>query len=142
MHENAVYQFVTVTVAVPDFPSDVAVIVAVPTACPVTTPLLLTVATDVALEDQVTVRPVRMLFAASRRVAVSCTVLVRATVAGFGVTVTVATGAGVTITVDNPDTVPPDADATDAVMVAVPVATPVTKPLELTVAVAVALELH
>jgi hypothetical protein len=142
MHENAVYQFVTVTVAVPDFPSDVAVIVAVPTATPLTTPLLFTMAVWVGLEDQVTVRPVRMLFAASRSVAVSVTVLPRATVAGFGVTVTVATGAGVTVTLDEPDAVPPDADATDAVMVAVPVATPVTNPLELTVAVCVAFEAH
>lgn len=48
----------TVIVAVPLFPSLVAVITALPRATPVTTPLAETVATAGALELQVTVRPV------------------------------------------------------------------------------------
>jgi hypothetical protein len=46
---------VTVTVAVPDFPELVAVIVAEPAPTPVTTPFALTVATPVLLDDQLTV---------------------------------------------------------------------------------------
>jgi hypothetical protein len=46
---------VTVTLAVPDLPDDVAVIVAEPAATPVTTPLPLTVAAAVLLDDHVTV---------------------------------------------------------------------------------------
>src|SRR6266699_43506 len=60
----------TVIVAVPVFPSLVARIVVEPTATPVTRPLAFTVATDVESEDQVIVRPVRMLPAESRGVAV------------------------------------------------------------------------
>ena len=47
---------ITVTAAVPLFPSLVAVMVAVPGATAVTKPLAETVATAVALEDQVTGR--------------------------------------------------------------------------------------
>jgi hypothetical protein len=46
---------VTVTVAVPDFPPAEAVIVADPAVRPVTTPDVLTVATAVLPEDQLTV---------------------------------------------------------------------------------------
>ena len=52
---------VTVTVAVPLCPSLVAVIVADPTATPVTSPVPLTVATPVALLTHVTTRPVNAL---------------------------------------------------------------------------------
>jgi hypothetical protein len=45
---------VTVRVAVPVLPLKAAVMVAVPAATPVARPLLLTVATDVLEEDQVT----------------------------------------------------------------------------------------
>src|SRR5206468_12436656 len=62
---------VTVTVAVPLFPSLVAVIVAVPTVTPVTSPVADTVATDVALVAHVTTRPDRGFPAASLGVAVS-----------------------------------------------------------------------
>ena len=48
----------TVRVAVPDLPSLVAVIVAVPGATPVATPEELTVATAVLLELQAMTRPV------------------------------------------------------------------------------------
>jgi len=64
----------TVTVAVPVFPSLVAVIVAVPAATPVTTPLVDTVATPVALELQVTTRPVSVLPFASVNVGTSVVV--------------------------------------------------------------------
>ena len=63
---------VTVMDDVPLWPSLVAVIVAgPPAATPITSPVLLTVATDVLFEDHVTVRPVRMLPFASLSVAVS-----------------------------------------------------------------------
>jgi len=62
---------VTVTVAVPLFPSLVAVIVAVPTVTPVTSPVADTVATDVALVAHVTTRPDSGFPAASFGVAVS-----------------------------------------------------------------------
>jgi hypothetical protein len=60
---------VTVTLDVPDFPAQVAVIVADPAATPVTTPLALTVATAELLVDQVTVCPVITLPEASFTVA-------------------------------------------------------------------------
>jgi hypothetical protein len=65
---------VTVTLAVPLLPSLVAVIVAEPTATPVTTPLDETVAIPVLELDHVTARPVSTLLFASYAVAVSCTV--------------------------------------------------------------------
>jgi|SRR5947209_5335271 len=65
---------VMVTAAEPLLPSLVAVIVAEPAAFPVTSPLELTDATALLLEDQVTTRPVSGLPLASLGVAVSCTV--------------------------------------------------------------------
>src|SRR5689334_7000669 len=62
---------VTVIPEVPLRPSLVAVMVAVPATFAVTRPVLLTVATPVVFEDQVTGRPVKMLPFASLRVAVS-----------------------------------------------------------------------
>jgi hypothetical protein len=59
------------------------------------------------------------------------------TVAGFGESVTLATGAGVMVTLAVP-LLPP----ADAVIVTEPVATPVTNPVWDTVANAVLLELH
>ena len=56
-------------VAVPDFPSLVAVIVVVPAATPVTTPLLETVAMALLLEVHVTVRPVTIAPLTSRTTA-------------------------------------------------------------------------
>jgi hypothetical protein len=56
---------VTVTLAVPLFPSLVAVIVAEPAATPVTTPLDETVAIPVLELDHVTARPVNTLLFAS-----------------------------------------------------------------------------
>ena len=65
---------VTVMDDVPLFPSLVAVIVADPGVTPETSPELLTVATDVLLLDQVTVRPESVAPFASFGVAMSCTV--------------------------------------------------------------------
>src|SRR2546421_12475299 len=65
---------ITVMVAVPLFPSLVAVIVAVPAAFAVTKPVPLTVAIAVSLDDHVTARPESGLPLASFGVAVSCTV--------------------------------------------------------------------
>src|SRR5438874_513171 len=65
---------VTVTVAVPLCPSLVAVIVAEPATLPVTSPLELTVATDVLELAHVITRPDKGLPLASFGVAVSCAV--------------------------------------------------------------------
>src|ERR1041384_5994934 len=54
----------------------------------VTSPPLLTVASVVSLDVQVTVSPVRTFPTESRGVAVSCSAAPTCTVAGFGVTVT------------------------------------------------------
>jgi len=81
-----------VIVAVADLPSLVAVIVALPTARAVTSPVLETTALVVSDELQVTVRPVRVPPALSFNVAVSCWVAPMARVAVAGLTVTEATG--------------------------------------------------
>lgn len=122
---------VTVTVAVPDCPSLVAVIVAVPGATPVTTPAADTVATDVALLVQVTTRPVRMFPAASRVVAPNVTLCPAATLAVPGATVTLDTGTWLTLTVA--DAITP---SIVAVITAPPTETPVTSPVDDTVATA------
>ena len=62
---------VTVMLAVPVLPSLAALIVAEPIVTPETSPELLTVATDVLLLDQVTVRPESVLPFASLSVVVS-----------------------------------------------------------------------
>src|SRR4029077_2765779 len=124
----------TVMEDVPLLLSDVAVIVAVPAATPVTSPLPFTVATAVLLLAQVTTRPDNGLPLASFGVAVSCTVAPCWTLAGDGVTVTVATG-----TLDTVTAAVPLCPSLVAVMVAEPPATPVTSPLPFTVATAVLL---
>jgi hypothetical protein len=83
---------VTLTEAVPLFPSLVAVIVAEPAATPVTTPLDDTVAIPVLEVDHVTVRPVNTLLFASRVVAVSCAVCPTEMLELVGATATEATG--------------------------------------------------
>src|SRR6266568_3950320 len=117
---------------VPFFPSLVAVIAAEPVATPVTTPLLLTVATAGTLVDHVTVRPLSRLPAESFGVAVNWTVAPTRIVAELG-----ATGTGATVTAAVP-LFPPAV----AVMVAEPAVLPVTSPLALTVATAVPLLAH
>jgi hypothetical protein len=89
---DATGTFVTVAAAVPLFVSLVAVIVAEPAAFPLTTPLLLTVASAVLLLAHVTARPVSVLPAESLVTAVNCTVAPTARLAVVGLTVTDATG--------------------------------------------------
>src|SRR5436309_12984581 len=122
---------VTVMADAPLFPSLVAVIVAVPAVCPVTSPLAVTVATAVLLLPQLTVRPDNGLPLASFGVAVSCTVWPTGTDAVLGLTVTDATGTVLTVIV-----AVPLCPSEVAVSVAAPAATPVTYPLALTVATA------
>ena len=121
----------TVTAELPLFPSLVAVIVAEPTATPVTSPLVETVATAEALVVHVTVRPPSGLPLASSGVAVSCTVVPTCTLAGAGLTVTEATGTGTVIAEL------PVFPSLVAVIVTEPAATAVTRPLLDTVATAV-----
>src|SRR3989449_294696 len=120
---------VTVTAAVPLCPSLVAVIVAAPTATPVTSPLADTVATALLLVVQVTVRPLSTLPLASLSVAVSCTVPPTYTLGAVGLTVTEATGTRLTVTAALP-LLP----SLVAVIVTAPAATPVTSPVAETVA--------
>ena len=88
---------VTVTTAVPLFPSLVAVMVAAPAVSAVTNPLD-TVATADAFVAHATARPPRTFPAASLRVTTSRTLSPAAMVTVDGATVTVATGAGGTET--------------------------------------------
>jgi len=88
---------VTFTVAVPLFPSLVAVIVVWPTATPVTSPAELTVR-----QRRVAARPghdvlVSTFWSASLVVAVSCTVWPTGTFAVGGSSVTNATGTGLAV---------------------------------------------
>jgi hypothetical protein len=88
---------VTVTSVVPDMPSLVAVIVAVPAASAVTRPLALTVATPLLELDQVIVRPLSVVPEASLVTATSCRVRPAVMLGLCGVTVTVATGGAFTV---------------------------------------------
>src|SRR5437899_286724 len=120
---------VTVMNDVPLFPSLVAVIVAEPCVTPETSPELLTVATDVLLLDQETVRPESAAPFASCGVAASWTVSPVWTVAVAGVTPTEATGMFVTVMDDVP-LIP----SLVAVIVAEPGVTAEARPALLTVA--------
>src|SRR5439155_531641 len=121
----------TVTIAVPLFPSLVAVIVTAPTAPPVTSPLADTVAIAGFKLAQVITRPLSTFPAASLRVAVSCTVPPTYMFGAAGLTVTDATGTVATVTA-----AVPLFPSLVAVIVAAPAATPVTSPLADTVAIA------
>jgi hypothetical protein len=127
----------TVIVAVPVFPSLVAVIVVPPGATAVTTPAVDTVATALFAELQLTPRPGSTFPSASFIVAVNVVVWPTTTTAVAGVTVTVATGAISTLTVAVPVT-----PSLVAVIVTLPGVTPVTVPVADTAATAVLLELH
>ena len=83
----------TVIAEVALLPPLVAVIVADPTATPLTSPLGETVATVGALLVHVTTRSVRAFPLASRGVALNCTVPPTGTVADVGLITTEATGA-------------------------------------------------
>src|SRR6185312_15951946 len=119
----------TTIVAVPDWPSLLAVMVAEPGATPVTRPFASTLATLGMLLDQVIVRPVRGLCCASNTVAASCAVPGSTMVSSGGETDTDATGGGSTVMVAMPDEPP-----ALAAICTVPGATPVTTPASLTVA--------
>ncbi len=128
---------VTVTDAVPATLSLVAVIVAVPAATAVTTPVVDTVATADAFDDHATTRPVSTLPLASFVTAVNVAVPPALTLVVGGETVTLATGTAVTVTVTVavlPSQVP--------VMTEVPGERPVTTPAADTLATAGVPELH
>src|SRR5437660_4930369 len=127
----------TVIAAVPLCPSLVAVIVAEPAARAVTSPLPLTVATVVLLEDHVITRPDSGLPLASCGVAVSCTVWPTGGLAVAGATVADDTG-----TPDTATLAVPVLPSLVAVIVLEPGASAVTTPLPFTVAIAVLLLDH
>src|SRR5712691_5880162 len=129
---------VTVTLDVPLFPSLVAVMTGPPTLFPVTRPFASTVARVASLVPQVTVRPVRELPFASVSVAVSCSVVPTATLAGDGVTLTDATGAGLTVMAD----VPLLPSLVAVMVTGPPAALPVTRPFTSTMANVVSLVVH
>jgi hypothetical protein len=130
---------VTVTEAVPLFPSLVAVIVAEPAAFAVTSPLALTLATVVLPLAHVTALPVSALPAESLGVAASCTVCPTNRVADGGFTVTAATG---TVRACTEIVAVPLLPSLVAVIVAEPAAFAVTSPLALTLATVVLLLAH
>src|SRR5438876_735282 len=125
---DATGTFATVTLAVPLFPSLVAVIVADPAATPVTSPAADTVAIAVFELVQLITRPLSTLPAASFVTALSCVVAPTTTLAVAGFTTTEATG-----TVDTVTAAVPACPSLVAVIVTAPTATPVTRPLAETV---------
>src|SRR3989441_3339911 len=127
----------TVIAAEPDWPSLVAVIVAVPATTPPTSPLPFTVATDALLVAHVTTRPPSGVPLASFGVAVSCPVAPTGTLAVAGLSATDATGTALTVIAAEPDFPSPV-----AVIVAVPAPTPPTSPLPPTVATDALLVAH
>src|SRR2546421_8671378 len=126
----------TVMLAVPLWPSLVAVMVTAPATTPVTSPLLLTVAIVLSLDDQLIAGPVKGLPLRSRGGAVSCTVCPIATVPELGVPVTAATGATVTVTL----AVPLCPSLVAVIVTGPPAATPLTSPLPFTLAIALLLD--
>jgi hypothetical protein len=127
----------TITFTVPDTPSLVAVITALPTATAVTVPALDTVATVVFPLLNVIVRPPSVLPLASFNVTTAWVVCPVVRLALFNVTETDATGAGgaaVTVNVAEPEM-----PSLVAVITALPAATAVTEPELVTVATPVLL---
>src|SRR5437763_15301573 len=122
---------VTVMLAVPLFPSLVAVIVAVPAAFPVTSPLALTVAIVVLLLAHVTTRPASGVPLPSFGVPTSCTVPLTGTLAVAGATSTDATATSVTVIA-----AVPRLPSLVAVLGPLPTPCPAPSPLALTVATA------
>src|SRR6266571_3441115 len=130
---------VTVRLDVPLLPSLVAVMTTgPPTLLPVTRPFASTVARVASLVPHVTVRPVSVLPFASFSVAVSCSVMPTATLAGAGVTATESTGAGVTVTAD----VPLLPSLVAVMVTGPPAALAVTTPFTSTVAMVASLVVH
>jgi hypothetical protein len=129
--------WLTLIAADPACPSLVAVIVTGPVPTAVTNPLPVTVARFALVVDHVTTRPVSALPAASRGVAVNCSVWPTTRFAELGVTPTDATGTADTVTLAEPV-----CPSLVAVIVAVPVPCAVTNPLPFTVATPLALVDH
>jgi hypothetical protein len=127
----------TVTCADPDRPSLVAVMLAVPAPAAVTTPVLLTVATEVLSDDHVTTRPVTTTPFPSLVVAVAWVVEPATTVEAASDTVTLTTGGRLTVTIADPL-----CPSLLAMMLAVPAATAVTTPAGDTVAMPVLSDDH
>ena len=129
---------ITVRAVLPGIPPDVAVMVAVPAATAVASPLALTVAAEVLDELQVDWVVISWLVPSENvPEAANCNVFPTCKVGLAGVTDTEDRTAGVTVRTVLPG-MPPDV----AVMFAVPVATAVAKPLLLTVATGVLDELQ
>lgn len=120
----------TVTIAVPDLPSLVAVMVAVPVATAVTSPLVLTRALAESDVAHVTTRPATACPLPSSVDAPNCWVAPMASVTAAGVTDTLATGTGITVSEAWP--VRPLAVA---MIDTCPAAIAVTTPASLTVAI-------
>jgi hypothetical protein len=116
-------------------PPAAAVICVLPALTPVARPLLLIVATPVALLAQVKVNPIIVFPPLSLAVAVNCCVAFAAIDGEVGATVIVATTGAVTVRVSLPLVTPPVA----AVICVVPALTPAAKPLLLIVATPVTL---
>lgn len=127
---DATGTWVTVSVALPDFPSDVALIFVDPGDVAVTTPKASTDATAAFDDCQLTARPVSDVPCASVAVAMACVVCPGRSEVTPSTTPTDATGAGVTVT--TAIAVLPSATA---VMVADPTLSPTTRPDDDTVAI-------
>src|SRR6266566_4169140 len=121
----------TAMLAVPLFPSLVAVMVAEPAPLATTSPSALTRATVVSLDAQVIKRPVSTFPAASLVVAVSCFVAPTRRLAVAGLRVTDATGTLETVTV-----AVPLCPSLVAVIIADPAVIPLASPVALTAATA------
>ena len=120
---------VTVNVAIPCIPLEVAVIVALPTFTPVATPLLLSIeAMPVSPEDQTKTRFGMVLPAASVPTAVNVVLLPLAILDLSGLTVIVCKAPGVTSSIAVPFTSPEA-----AVIAALPTFAPVATPLLLSI---------
>src|ERR1019366_2243956 len=117
-----------------------ALMTAEPTATPVTSPVLLTVATAALLLCQVTVRPGTTLPSESRTVAVSCCVPCTTTTAGAGATVMEEIDGGSAATTETFAT--PTAVPLVAVRFTVPTLRAVTRPAPFTTAIVVSVLLH
>jgi hypothetical protein len=133
---------VTVSIVLPDTLPSVAVIVAVPAASALATPMLpaalLSVATDVFDELHVTAAVTSWVELSEYfPVAVKATVTPAGALGAVGVTSIVTSVAGVTVTLAEPDTAP-----TVAMTVAEPGATPVASAPAVIVSVPCADELH
>ena len=128
----------TVSGALPVFPSLEAMIFAVPGETAATTPVVAEIVATVVLSELHAIAlPVRTFPFASRAVAVACEVPTEVIEAGESATVMEATEAGVTVTVAAPVLL-----SLVAMMFAVPAVTAVTTPVCETVATAELSELH